>query len=131
MWVQTLDATAKSLQATIQYQDARLAEYSGRQPQGSDAGTARMTVKSMNPRFGEDPIKLDVFITNSGNAAAKGFRYSMNGGIADHLFTAAELDADFISVKSTMKDLEARQVDSELQPGEDSTLTQIYNGTPL
>lgn len=126
---QRLDATAKSLQATIQYQDARLAASAGHTQADREIGESRIIVTRYEMKSA-DPVAWNVHFKNTGNIAAIGFRTGMGSGIFPSLETAEQLDEIFKQIKSSMKDVEARRVDTEIQSGEESFLTYPFLNVP-
>ncbi len=117
---QRLDATAKSLQATIQYQDERLAQFSGKQPANSEEGFARLQMIDVKIISEPEDLKINMFMQNTGTLAAVGFIHSSGGGMLDKEMTADDLDKLFLQLKSAMKDAETRRLDAEIQPNEGS-----------
>jgi hypothetical protein len=127
---QRLDATAKSLQATIQFQDARLAASAGHTQVDREVGESRIIVTRYETKGVADPIAWNVYFKNTGNIAAVGFRTAMGSGIFPSQETAEQLDEIFKQIKSSMKDIEARRVDTEIQSGEESFLTYPFLNVP-
>ena len=111
-----LDSTIKSLQATIQYQSTQIADMAGKQPKGDrSVAVSRLQNAGIQLLPGKDFVQINVKFKNVGTAPAVGFINSFSGLIATGELADDRLDEIFLALKSKLKDLESRHVDTEIQ----------------
>ena len=126
-----LDATAKSLQATIEYQDHKLAGLVSTPASQTVGGTSKLKYTNAIRLAPAYPVRVNFYYTNAGGIAAKGAIFSGDAGVADKALGESELDTVFVRLKDKLKDAESRNVNYEVQPGDgifytiqSSTITQ-------
>jgi hypothetical protein len=129
-----LDATAKTLQATIEYQDHKLAGSINTPAGPSIGGISKLqynAVARLPPLY---PVRINIYYTNVGTISAKGAIFGGDAEASDKELKESDLDIIFAGLKYKLKDAESRNLEYELQPGDhifytiqSSTITQTVS----
>lgn len=120
-----LEATIKSLEGTIKYQDSRISEFSGRPQPERQVGSSRVQLTNIALLTPDDPKYVNYYFKNSGSAPAIGIRHGHIAFGANAEIAANDLEAIFAQVNMTMADVKKRNVESELQQNESVFYTEI------
>jgi hypothetical protein len=118
-----LDATIKSLESTIEYQDTRIQEFSGRQEQAEKSAISKVQLVNSELQFPQNPLRIKFYFKNLGAAPASGFIHVHDVASAEANLSNSDLDGFFVALKSNIRDAESRRVQSRIRPDETAFFT--------
>jgi hypothetical protein len=123
-----LNATITSLQATIQYQSARLEAYSKGPPIAGGVLEARLQITQTGRIDVNGHVGVNVFMQNVGNSAAIGLIQKGNGFFGDkgNPVNEQRVDKLFADLKKGLAPFEALNLTSETQPNSVSFFTTEF-----
>jgi hypothetical protein len=98
-----LDATTKSLQATIEFQDRKLASLTTSKLSDSDTRISRLQYVSVLRRTPYFPVAIDVTFVNTGDAASIGAQFFGKAIVSEAKLSEEELDKYFGDLERAIK----------------------------
>jgi hypothetical protein len=113
-----LDSTIRSLESTIEYQDTRIQEFSGRGDQADKSAISKVQLVNSELQFPQNPLRIKFYFKNLGAASASGFIHVRDVTIAEMDLSNRDLDEFFAALKSNIRDAESRRVQSRIRPDE-------------
>jgi hypothetical protein len=96
---------------------------------GKTAGFSRMQLLPLHVRENEDPVKFNLYYINSGNLPAVAMHHHESAALLDKEATNADLDSAFNLLKAALKEVDTKDIQSEVQPGDINWFTFLYSFT--